>query len=242
MAEMLWYKAWLETRSRFLVALVGMTLICAYAVFDGDRTTYSYTGTSGSNGVWHSTHSLLVLMWVLAITLLSMGGLLREKASGASAFTLALPVPRTQLIGVRIGMCLGQGVTLAIIPWIAIYTADAIFGRTHSLPQAVFRVVLLLGGGPIFVALAILVSSLVEGEYTAPVVCFGVVVVVSIALADPPLRAYNPWSFMAGSEYLTKPSMLLAEPIPWAHVAANLAVAAVLILVAVGSLRKRDLT
>jgi ABC-2 type transport system permease protein len=239
---MLWYKAWLETRSRFLISLVGITLICAYVVFHGDRNTYTYTDVNWFNGVWHGTHSMLVLMWILATTLLSMGGLLREKASGASAFTLALPVRRTRLIGVRIAVCLAQSVILAVVPWSAIYTVDAIFGRAHSLPQAVFRVVLMLGGGMIFLALAILVSSLVEGEYTAPVVCFGVVVVLSVALADPPLRAYNPWIFMTGSEYLKKPVMLLVGPIPWSHVAGNLAVAAVLILLAVGSVRKRDLT
>ena len=239
---MLWYKAWLETRARFLIALIGITLICAYSVFHGDRNTYAFTDTSWFNGVWHSTHSMLVLMWILAVTLLCMGGLLREKASGASAFTLALPVPRTRLIGVRIAMCFAQSVTLAIVPWIAIYTVDAIFGRTHSLPQAFFRVVLMLGGGMIFFALAILVSSVVEGEYTAPVVCFGVVVVISIALSDPPLRAYNPWIFMAGSEYLQKPVMLLTGPIPWAHIAGNVCVAVVLILLAIRMIQRRDLT
>jgi ABC-2 type transport system permease protein len=239
---MLWYKAWLETRSRFLIALIGMTVICAYSVFHGDRNTYSYTDVGWFNGVWHSTHSMLVLMWILAVTLLSMGGLLREKASGASAFTLALPVSRTRLIAIRIAMCLAESVALAIVPWLAIYTVDAIFGRTHSLPQAFFRVVLLLGGGMIFFALAILVSSAVEGEYTAPVVCFGVVVVISIVLGDPPLRAYNPWIFMAGSEYLRKPAMLLVGPIPWTHIAANITVAGVLILLAIRCIQRRDLT
>jgi ABC-type transport system involved in multi-copper enzyme maturation permease subunit len=222
--------------------VTGMTAICAYAVFHGDRNTYPYTDASWFNGVWHAAHNALVLMWILAITLPAMGGLLREKASGASAFTLALPVPRTRLIAVRIAMGFVQAVVLAIVPWIAIYTVDAIYGKTHSLPQAVFRVVLMLGGGMVFFALAILVSSIVEGEYTAPVVCFGVVVVISIALGDPPLRVYNPWIFMTGSEYLQKSVMLLAGAIPWAHVAGNLGVAAVLILLAIRLIQKRDLT
>jgi ABC-2 type transport system permease protein len=239
---MLWYKAWLETRSRFLISLVGITLICAFVVFHGDRNTYVYTDLTWFNGVWHAAHIMLVLMWILAITLLSMGGLLREKASGASAFTLALPARRRQLIGVRIAVCVAQSVVMAVIPWMVIYAVDAIYGKAHSLPQAVFRVALLLGGGVIFLALAILVSSLVEGEYTAPVVCFGAVVVISVALADPPLRAYNPWTFMTGIEYLQKRSMLLAGPIPWEHVAGNLIVAAVLMLLAIRLVQKRDLT
>ena len=30
---MLWYKAWLETRSRFLVSLIGMVALCSWWVF-----------------------------------------------------------------------------------------------------------------------------------------------------------------------------------------------------------------
>lgn len=240
--ELLWYKAWLETRSRFLIALIGITSICGYQVYHGDTNTHSFTDIGWYNGVWHAAHSVLVLMWILAVTLLGMGGLLREKALGASAFTLALPVTRMRLMGVRIAMGLGQATILAVVPWTAIFTVDAIFGRTHSLPQAAFRVVLILGGGMIFFALAILVSSLVEGEYTAPVVCFGLITVVSIALADPPLRVYNPWIFMTGSEYLNKPTLLLAGPIPWAHAAANVGVAAVMMLLAIGKMRTRDLS
>ena len=34
---MLWYKAWLETRSRFLISLIGMVALCSVLVFHGDR-------------------------------------------------------------------------------------------------------------------------------------------------------------------------------------------------------------
>jgi ABC-type transport system involved in multi-copper enzyme maturation permease subunit len=239
---MLWYKAWLETRSRFLIALIGITTMCAYYVFHGDRNTLPVTGIEWYNGVLHSSHSVLVLLWIVAVILLAMGGLLREKALGASLFTLALPVSRTRLILVRIAMALVQAVTLVVVPWIAMYAVDAVFGKAHSLPQVIFRVVLLLSGGLIFFALAILISSLVEGEYTAPVVCFGSIALISVALADRPLRTYNPWIFMMGGDYLSKPTMLLAGPIPWAHAAANIAVACVLLVLAIRFIQKRDLT
>ena len=34
---MLWYKAWLETRSRFLISLIGMVALCSVFVLHGDR-------------------------------------------------------------------------------------------------------------------------------------------------------------------------------------------------------------
>jgi ABC-2 type transport system permease protein len=178
----------------------------------------------------------------MSVILLAMGGLLREKASGASLFTLSLPASRTRLISIRIAVALLQAILLAIVPWTAMFLVDAVFGKTHSLPQAVFRVVLLLGGGLVYFAAAILVSSLVEGEYTAPIVAFGLIILSAVALADPPLRTYSPMVFMMGSEYLDKSTVLLKGPIPWSHIAANTAVSALLLLAAVRSMQKRDLT
>jgi ABC-type transport system involved in multi-copper enzyme maturation permease subunit len=39
---------------------------------------------------------------------------------------------------------------------------------------------LLVGGGLFFFAVALLVSSLIEGEYTAPVVSFGIVLAIAV--------------------------------------------------------------
>jgi len=71
---MLWYKAWLETRSRFLIALIGITVICSYIVFHGDRNTSSYTMINWYYGVLNNANTILVLTWLLAVALLAMGG------------------------------------------------------------------------------------------------------------------------------------------------------------------------
>jgi hypothetical protein len=34
--RMLWYKAWLETRTRFLIALLGITVLCSLMVYEND--------------------------------------------------------------------------------------------------------------------------------------------------------------------------------------------------------------
>ena len=129
---MLWYKAWLETRSRFLISLFGMVALCSVFVLHGDRDAIYEVGTDYYNYVLFAGHQILVMMWALAVTLIMMGGLLREKATGSSAFTLALPVSRTRLMMVRICMGLAQAVVLAIVPWTAMFTVGSIFGKTHS--------------------------------------------------------------------------------------------------------------
>ena len=230
---MLWYKAWLETRSRFLISLVGMVALCSIVVFHGDGIAIYEVTTDYYNYVLFTGHSILVTMWVLAVTLTMMGGLLRERAIGSSAFTLALPVSRTRLMIVRICTGLAQAVTLAIVPWMAMFLVGSVFGKTHSISQVAYYLVLLLGGGLLFFALAVLVSSLIGGEYTAPVASFGTVIVTAVALSGHGTRRYSPWLFMTGAEYLNGQTNLLSLPMPWLKAAIYILLAGLLLAVSV---------
>jgi ABC-2 type transport system permease protein len=237
---MLWYKAWLETRSRFLISLVGMVALCSVFVLHGDQDAIYEVGTDYYNYLFFAGHEILVMMWALAVTLIMMGGLLREKASGSSAFTLALPVSRTRLMMVRIGMGLAQAIVLAIAPWAAMFIVGSIFGKTHSVSQAAFYLVLLLGGGLVFFAMAVLVSSLISGEYTAPVVSLGAVVITAVALSGARWRRYNPWDFMNGSQYLNRQTNLLVLPVPWLQAAIYVLLAGLLLALSVRVIRQRE--
>ena len=237
---MLWYKAWLETRSRFLISLAGMIAICSLWAFHLESDALNSTTSEYYNYVLYASHSMRVMMWILAVTLIMMGGLLREQATGVSQFTLALPVSRMRLTSVRIGMGFIQAVILAIVPWAAIFTTASIFGKTHSISQAAFYLVLLLGGGLLFFAMAVLASSLVGGEYTAPLVCYGTVIATAVAFNSRSLRPYNPWEFMLGSEYLNPRTSLLVWPIPWLQAAGYIFLAALLLVISVKMVQRRE--
>ena len=74
---MLWYKAWLETRSRFLTCLATLTIFCAVFV----RHAQGLIGpgwTADYNRLLFVTQQFLVIMWILAVVLLGMGGIVRE--------------------------------------------------------------------------------------------------------------------------------------------------------------------
>jgi len=237
---MLWYKAWLETRGRFLIALFGITAFCAYSVFHGDKEALSDTRIEYYYHVLHSGHKLLTILWVVAVNLLMMGGLLREKSVGASAYTLALPVSRARLMGVRVSFGFIQAISLVIVPWCAMFLVSSIFGKTHSVPQALFHIILLTGGGMVFFAIALLTSSLVEGEYTAPCVSFGIAIALGIIFNAEPLRAYNPWAFISGSYFYNRQSFLLAGPIPWMQVMAYFLFAAILTFISIKAVQKHE--
>jgi hypothetical protein len=235
---MLWYKAWLETRARFLISLGGILAICSARV--------SHMDSLGDSAVsWYyfalqTTHEQLCMFWVLAVMLLMMGGLVREKAVGASAFTLALPVSRTRLMGVRISVGLIQAMALAIVPWAVMFLIAITTGKANSVSWALFHVVLLAGGGSVFFAFALLISSLVEGEYTAPAVSLGIALAVTIALGDKPLNAYSPFNFMVGREYLDRLTTTIVGTMPWMRLTVTILIAALFTAVSIKVIQKRE--
>lgn len=237
---MLWYKAWLETRSRFLIALVGITALCSLSVFHGNGQKLPYTTVKYYYVVLHEANGTLALMWIVAVTLLMMGGLVREKAVGASSFTLALPVSRAHWVGIRTSLGLAQSMALVIVPWIAMLLIDSTSGWMPSIRQVWFHLVLLAGGGMLFFAMALLISSLMEGEYTAPLVSFGVVIALMIGFDRESLRAYNPLVFIMGEHYLDRKTMLLAGPIPWMHIGASMLIAAIFVVASVMVIERRE--
>jgi ABC-2 type transport system permease protein len=237
---MLWYKTWLETRSRFLISLLAALALCGFMVYHGDQDAMPYTTLVYYYSVLHGGHALLCMIWVMAVTLLTMGGLLREKALGTAPFTLALPVSRARLMAVRVSVVLGEAMALVIVPSVAMFLIGSLAGKTHSIQQAFFHVALLAGGGMVFFGTALLTSSLVEGEYTAPVVTFGVVLGISSVLSSTSLHAYSPMEFIIGAQYLDRHTALLTGPIPWLRIASNILLGALLVALAAKSVQARD--
>jgi ABC-2 type transport system permease protein len=233
---MLWYKAWLETRSRFLLALVGSTALCSRLVVVFLR----HESPRQTGQLLHAAHETLAAVWLLAVTLLMMGGLLHEKAVGSSSFTLSLPVSRLRLMSVRIAVGLMEAAALAILPWIGMLLSAKVAGNTQFISQAGFHLLLLLGGGILFLACSLLISSFVEGEYTAPIVSCGAIIMLGYALSDDRFRPYSPWAFMLGSDYFHWRTAAFVGPVPWFHAAAFSVIAVLLAMIAIKLIQQRD--
>jgi ABC-2 type transport system permease protein len=233
---MLWYKAWLETRSRFLIALVVSVALCSrlVVVFIGKGAP------SQLSQILHATHETLAAVWLLAVTLIMMGGLVRERAVGSSSFTLSLPESRLRLMTVRIGMGLMEAILLAILPWIAMLIAAKVAAQTYFIAQASVHIFLLLGGGVLFLAASFLISSFVEGEYTAPIVSCGAIIMLAYFMSNDKLLPYSPWAFMQGAEYFHWRTAQFVGPIPWIHAGVYVAIAALMTLASIKLIQLRD--
>jgi ABC-type transport system involved in multi-copper enzyme maturation permease subunit len=237
---MLWYKAWLETRSRFLVSLIGIMFICCLFVFLQERQAIRFATESYYYYVLYSGYQFLALLWVVAVTLLMMGGLLREKAAGASSFTLALPVSRSRLMRTRIAMGLIEAVTLGIVSVTAIFLTACVTGKPLSIGQPALYLVLLFSGGAAFFGIAVLAASLVEGEYTAPLIGLGALIGLAVLFSDNKLRHYSLWQLLMGGNLLDRKTSLISGPLPWPLILASVSIAAVLLLVSVKLIERRE--
>jgi ABC-type transport system involved in multi-copper enzyme maturation permease subunit len=229
----LWYKSWLETRGRFLACLITLTLFCFIFVHHAQEIAFRGDGLSRPGGpadfyrLLYVNQQFLVIMWVV-----------REKAVGVSTFTLSLPVSRAHLFGVRVATGIFQAAALAILPWCAVFLASSSAGMPIRLSQVSLYILLLLLGGLSYFAMAILVSSFVEGEYTAPAISFGVVLLTAIAF-DAWLRPFSLWRLIAGDLSIDRRTFLLAS-FPWRGVSASLTAALLMLLLSLHRIRRRD--
>lgn len=237
---MLWYKAWLETRSRFLISLLPIVGLPAYWVVHENGIAGPTQPMTWYYMVLQVAHRQLTILWVLAVSLLMMGGLVREASAGALDFTLALPVSRARLMRARIAVGFLQAMMLAVIPWIVMFLLACATGKANSTGNAAFHLLLLAGGGTVFVAWALLVSTLVAGEYTAPAVCLGAVLLLSIVMGDKPLSEWSPTSLLGGGQYLNTHTMMLAGPIPWLRLTITIVVAIVMTGAAIKTVQMRE--
>jgi len=234
----LWYKSWLETKPRFLTSLATLTLFCAVFVYHAQGLIRP-EWTLDLNRLLFVNQQFLVIMWVLSVVLLGMGGIIREKAIGTSSLTLALPVGRMRLLISRIGVGLLEAIALGLVPWLAVVGVMSIVNKSIPISQVTSYVVLLVAGGLVFFAMGVLVSSLVGGEYTAPALAFGIVLLVAI-ISDAWFREYSVWRLVTGDLSINRGTYLLPQHLPWLGILASICLALLMMAASVFSLQKRD--
>lgn len=239
---MLWYKAWLETRWRFLVCL-ALILLPAYEFFHLGTTLRSWEVDEPFpyfRRLFYS-HAGSATVWQFAAIFLGLGGLVRERATGSSSLTLTLPVSRGRLVGVRVGVGVVEATALAVAPWVANLLTSAFRGTPFSASQAACCILLLAGGGMVYFAMAVLVSSVVEGEYTAVAIAFGVVILAYALSRDVEwLKALNLFPLVTGSGYVNKETFLFPEALPWSSILASLSVAGLMVFASIAIIQRRE--
>lgn len=226
---MLWYKAWVESRVRFLLAASVTLVACTASVvwhdplqsFLAARSPSVDTYISYIYRVWYAGFARTLFM-IFAV-ILGLGGLLRERELGTATFTLALPFSRVRLMLVRATAGLLEVAALAAIPAIVGIAVSPLVHQRYPAAQAVeFALLWSAGGGALF-GVAFLASACLAGEYTAfvvaEVVLFGHTVSTQFTrIAHPATRPYlfTVQEIMSGFHmaYFDSRARLLVGPFP----------------------------
>ncbi len=252
---MLWYKAWLETRWRFLTGLVLGVVLCAVVVFtqpltenmqinmpdlgeelnrmvqEALRLASTYPGYIWSQ--WFGKNMLQ--LWSFFAVLIGVGGIVTEGARGSAQWTLSLPVTRRKLFGVRAGVGALELLALAVVPSLLIPLLSRSIGKTYPVSDVLIYSLILFVGGLSVYSLALLLSTVFAEQLKAIII--GVVLVFGtglLALFDARLAPYTVATLMSGQEYF-KTGVL-----PWAALAAYTALAAAFYALALRLLERRD--
>jgi hypothetical protein len=221
---MLWYKAWRESRVRFILSVVVWTFLSIGLMYSArtsfpppDRPDLPY-----SAWVWANIYgNMSPTVFVILAMILGLGGLQRERPVGSAPFTLSLPVTRLRLVAVRGAVGVLQVAVLSFIPAMLIPTLSPLLaGHSYPETQALQFGLLFTMWGILAFAVGFFWSSLFGGEFTGAALCvitpvvYRILVSASSRLQDYPSLNYA--NFMSGRPYITSPvRVLIDKPLPW---------------------------
>ena len=256
---MLWHKAWLETRWRFIAALLILTVVAGGNVYDylatqrllpslnatTDSPAVEATGVAGAireaievqktfrGFIWYQAfRQSLSQMGVFFALLLGCGGLLSETATGSALFTLSLPITRRQLLSTRAGTGLAQCFAVAMVPPLAISILAPTIGQHFSVTDALAHGLCLFFVAAVFFSLASFLSTLFGDTWRPLLIGVGIACVVAIASFSVPQIGI--FSVMNGESYFRTGSL------PWTGLLTSAVLASALLYSAAESLERRD--
>ena len=250
---MLWYKAWLETRTRFLTSALILAVVCLVVVLFQQRIRSHEPVLPGFNSVSYSQHIYQfiysgmakgIFIWILFF--LGLGGLQREHAHGTTGFTLALPVSRERLVVVRMILGLVEVATLALLPGLLIPATSLLVHQSYPLAESLHFSVLWIGCGAVLYAMTFLFSVVFGGEYTALAVSFVVFFLQDFILSFEPLQPYRLKLLHIMGEFGTmhwdaEHILLSSGPLPWMRLALFSLVAFSMLATSIVVVRRQDL-
>ncbi len=254
---MLWYKSFLETRSRFLVGLVILMLSVAGTVFAYPRVerllplvpaidtsseigrrlkeiadlSRSYRGYVWAQALRQNVSQMLSFFAIL----LGTGGLLSRISGGGALFTLSLPVSRNRLLGVRVATGLAELGALAFVPVLLLVVMSPAVGGHFGLVDALVHGVCLFVAGAVLFSMACLLSTILHDTWRPILLACAFAAVLGIA--EPffgDLSRYSLFGTMSGEIYFREGG------VPWLELLASAAVSAAMLFAASRNLARQD--
>ena len=240
------WKAWCESRNRFFASLGLLLILIGYSVLSGPQflegiaINHPDEWLSYSGYIWVSLFDFYLQgFWIACAFILGLGGIWRERATGASAFTLSFPVTRKHLVLIRAAVAILEASVIALIPCLLIPMFSLVTGNHYSLAQSVTFALFLAVGGLVFVALSVLLSSLFEGEYTAFICGMCAIATLFFAFKARSIHRWSIFDLMSGARHID-PTTHLVTSVPWLGLTVSALISTLLLGASVQITHSRD--
>lgn len=242
---MLWYKAWRESRGRFLICAGIVAGMCILGVLFEQAGRRQLGLETYAAYIYKLTYSGMVRgLFSLFAGVLGLGGLQRERSVGTAGFTLVLPVSRLRLLTARATTGLCEVAVLSLLPAVVLTLLSPVVHEWYPASQALeFSALWFVFGANGFAAW-FLASTLFASEFTALTVAVGIGFLGGLASQAPPLRGLNMSSNYLMSGYrmpwFNAHTSLLTGPLPWKPMLWYSVVTLAFISIAVRITQQRD--
>jgi ABC-2 type transport system permease protein len=239
---MLWYKAWRDTRWRFLIGLgllicMALASVLLYPTVRGQLGLVLAAGPTGLladqiNRVTQLSGTFRGYIWVQFISqnlfnlwtvfAVLLGAEAPFSRRGA-VFTLSLPASRRRLCAVRMATDLAELGVLALIPMLLIVLLAPAIGQTYALGDALVHGMHMLAGGAVFYCLALLLSTVFDDRWRPIVITLAVaVIIVHFKVLIPALAPFSPAGVIDGERYFQTGTPAWAGLLVWLCVSAGM--------------------
>jgi ABC-type transport system involved in multi-copper enzyme maturation permease subunit len=253
---MLWYKAWRETRWRFLIGLClisvsSMVVVLTHPMvenlqLDGmpnlsewmrERIREAALLMSTYPGyIWSQWFGKnLPNTWSVFAVLIGVGGVVTESARGTALFTLSLPITRRKLLSVRALIGALELAVLALVPSLLIPALSPLIEESYSFGDTLLYSLLTIVGGMVFFSFSFLLSSIFSDQLKPIVIGLVVVFIPGVLpLLHKDFARYNIYNVMSGQSYFN------GGAIPWMGLLVCIALTIVMFVLSLRIIERRD--
>ena len=251
---MLWYKAWLDTRSRFWIGLVLLVVMACGIVFEFPQVQKVATTFDPGDAetplqqqlinavelsrtmrgfVWHQWFQQnAVTVGALFAALLGTSRLFGSSTRGL-LFTLSLPASRRRWLTTRAATGLVELLVLMVLPALVFPLLAPMIGQQYSVVDALVHAVCAFFGIAAFFGLAVLLSMIFRDTWRPIlIVCLTAVCVMFFDLLVP-----NGIGLLRG---LSAESYFRGGSLPWVSLGAFAVATAALLYASVRRLERLD--
>lgn len=162
---MLWYKAWRESRARFLLMLA---FFAAFIIVTFLRVIFLRGSRPlGTEQIYFDFYIrwVPILFFIFVPPLLGASSLLQERSYGTAGLSLSLPVSRLRLVCVRLGLGMLEFTALCLVPAVLIPGMSRIEGDSYPVSAAFHLAALWIVCGAALLAASFLFSTVLAGQY-----------------------------------------------------------------------------